>query len=110
MTKEHHPIRNTVIASLLVAGILAVIWKLSFVTQVLVLPVGAIVLGVWYGIRWRGRWRAAALVPVVLLLAWMAAVALSWPSDHNLWPFELLLYGPLALAYILILRQRWRRR
>ena len=29
----------------------------------LALPVGAIVLGVWYGIRWRGRWRAAALVP-----------------------------------------------
>ena len=75
-----------------------------FVTFVLALPVGAIVLGVWYGIRWRGRWRAAALVPVVLLLAWMAAVALRWPSEHTLWPFELLLYGPVALAYILILR------
>ena len=75
-----------------------------FVTLVLVLSVSAIVLGVSYGIRWRGWWRAAALVPVVLLIAWAAAVLLGWPSDHTLWPFELRLYGPLALAYILILR------
>ena len=75
-----------------------------FVTLVLALSVCAIVLGVWYGIRWCGWWRAAALMPVVVLVAWAAAVLLSWPSEHTLWPFELLFYGPVALAYILILR------
>ncbi len=32
--------------------------------------------------------------------------AVRWPSEHTLWPFELLLYGPVALAYILIVRYR----
>jgi hypothetical protein len=77
-----------------------------FVILVMAVPIVAIVLGVRYGIRWRGWWRAVALVPVVLLLTWLAAVLLSWPSDHTLWPFELLVYGPAALGYILIVRYR----
>ena len=77
-----------------------------FVTLVMALSIVAIVLGVWYAIRWRGWWRAVALVPVVLLVTWLVAVLLSWPSEHTLWPFELLLYGPVAMAYILIVRYR----
>ncbi len=79
-----------------------------FVTLIMALSLVASGLGIWYAIRWGGWWRAAALVPVVLLLAWLVAVLLGWPSEHTLWPLELLLYGPVALAYILIVRWRVR--
>jgi hypothetical protein len=76
------------------------------VTLVMAVSLLAIVLCTRYAIRWRGRWRAAALVPLVLLVAWLIAVLLRWPSEHTLWPLELILYGPAALAYILIVRWR----
>ncbi len=77
-----------------------------FTTLILALSLIAIVLCTRYAIRWRGWWRAAALVPLVLLVAWLVAVLLRWPSEHTLWPLELMLYGPAALAYVLIVRWR----
>lgn len=80
-----------------------------FVVAAVAPLVGALALSVHYATTWYGRWRAAALAPVVLLAGWLVAVLLRWPSEHTLWPFELLLYGPIALVYILIMRWLERR-
>ena len=76
------------------------------VTFVMVLALAALGLSTWYAIRWSGRWRVAAFLPVSLLVVWTLTVVLGWPSDHTLWPFELTLWGPVCLAYIAIVRSR----
>lgn len=59
--------------------------------------------GVW---RWRGAWRVAAGVPAAM----MAFVAirivfdgLRDPTSHNLWPFEILIWGSLSAAMMVLL-------
>lgn len=71
---------------------------------VMLIPIVAIALSVLAALRWRGQWRLAALVPVVFIAAWTLSVVLAWPTDHTLWPAELLLYGLVCLAYMLVLR------
>lgn len=66
------------------------------------------VLVVWLSVRWsrawRGGWRAAALLPLIVLAAWTVTLFLSWPGEHTLWPFELLVYGLPLLLYLLVVR------
>ncbi len=65
-------------------------------------------LAVWLSVRWsrawRGGWRAAALMPLVVLAAWLVTLFISWPEEHTLWPFELLVLGIPLLLYILAVR------
>ncbi len=69
------------------------------------------ILVVWLSVRWsrvwRGGWRAAALLPLVVLAAWTVTLFLSWPDEHTLWPFELLVYGLPLLLYLLVVRGIW---
>ena len=79
------------------------------VVVVMAIPVAAVVLAVQGLVRWEGKWRVAAGIPVMLLAAWTTCLLLGWPTEHTLWPLELLVYGPLGLVYILVLRA-WRNR
>ena len=74
-----------------------------FVTAVLLLGLSALVASVVCTVRWNGRWRLLAAVPLVCLSAWAASVALGWPVDHSLWPFELGIALPVILLYMLVI-------
>ncbi len=64
-----------------------------FTWLVVLLGVGLLGLGARALIVWRGRWRWAALVPVVIVLGAVVRIVLEVradPTAHNLWPFEVL--------------------
>ncbi len=56
--------------------------------------------------RWRGGWRVAAAVPIVVMafvvLRLVVGVAAD-PTSHNLWPFEILQAGALSIVFMLVL-------
>ena len=56
--------------------------------------------------RWRGGWRLAALVPMVLVsfvvLRMLIGVERD-PTSHNLWPFEILIAGSESIAVLAVL-------
>jgi hypothetical protein len=60
----------------------------------------------WMAWKWRGGWRIAALVPALLVafvvLRIMRDTARD-PTSHNLWPFEILMFGLVSLGIILAL-------
>ena len=75
-----------VVVGLLVAGFAAPAW------------------GLW---KWRQGWRMAAAVPAALMgfvvLRIVVDVARD-PTSHNLWPFEVLMYGTISLAIMAALK------
>lgn len=90
-----------------VAGVLA-----DFIGGAVVFVAAApTILTVWLTVRWSrawtGVWRAAALVPVAVLTAWIVTLFLSWPHEHTLWPFELAALGVPVLLYLLAVRGIW---
>jgi hypothetical protein len=73
----------------------------GFMAGVLLLLCTGLAVPVWAWWKWRGGWRLAASVPiaimgfVVMRLLWNTAID---PTSHNLWPFEMILYGLLSLG------------
>ncbi|MFH1723501.1 MAG: hypothetical protein ABII00_02650 [Elusimicrobiota bacterium] len=65
--------------------------------------VAALYLSARWARRWRGMWRGAALLPAIVLAVWALSAVTAWPSEHNLWPLELVLYCPAALLYLALL-------
>jgi len=60
--------------------------------------------GVW---RWRGGWRAAAAVPIVVMTFVVLRIVVDTardPTSHNLWPFEVVMWGGACVAFMLVLR------
>jgi hypothetical protein len=59
--------------------------------------------GLW---RWRGGWRIAAAVPAAVMafvvLRILAGTAID-PTSHNLWPFEIVMWGGLSCFAMLLL-------
>lgn len=72
------------------------------VVSALALSLAAFGGAAWCTVRWRGWWRIATSLPIAVLVAWTASLLLGWPAEHTLWPFELLLLGPVALLYLAI--------
>lgn len=59
--------------------------------------------GVW---RWRGPWRWAAAVPLAVVAFVLLRIVVDTARDrtsHNLWPFEILLWGALSCGAMLLL-------
>jgi hypothetical protein len=60
------------------------------------------ILQAWFGFRWTGGWRIAALLPLIPVgpaVLW-SFYALSHQS--NLWPITVVLLAPLGSIYLLI--------
>jgi hypothetical protein len=72
------------------------------VLSVLALCLATFAVAARWAVCWRGRWRIAALLPVAALTAWAVSVLIDWPTEHSLWPFELLLLGPASLLYLVV--------
>lgn len=77
-------------------------WFMSgFMLVVLALLLGGIALPAWAVWRWRGRWRALAALPALLMAFVVLRIVLDTardPTSHNLWPFEILMFGAASLA------------
>jgi hypothetical protein len=72
---------------------------------------GALILNAALIRRWQGWWRAIACLPIAALIAWSIFIVvgiLREPGSHNLWPFELVLWGGgalLALGLLALLKR-----
>ncbi|HMN46947.1 MAG TPA: hypothetical protein PKE27_20390, partial [Povalibacter sp.] len=78
----------------------------GFLILVGALLIGGIALPLRSALRWRGGWRIAALAPLGLMgfviLRIVVDTAID-PTSHNLWPFEILMFGVAALVIIVVL-------
>jgi hypothetical protein len=90
-------------SSVSVGGAALVSVFMAAVVALLVASIGGPIWALW---TWRGGWRVAAALP----LASMAFVVLRIvvdvardPTSHNLWPFEILMFGAASVATILVL-------
>ena len=63
------------------------------VLGLLVVGAAAPLWGVW---KWRGGWRIAAAVPALMMAFVIGRIVVDTardPTSHNLWPFEILIWG-----------------
>jgi hypothetical protein len=80
-----------------------VAWINGFALVIVALALGSIALPVRSMIRWHGGWRLAAAVPLGLMIFVILRIIIDTtrdPSSHNLWPFEILMFGACAVAII----------
>ena len=73
----------------------------GFMLAVLGLLVGSVAAPAWGLWKWRGGWRVAAAVPAAVIAFVILRIIIDTardPTSHNLWPFEILIYGSLSLA------------
>jgi len=64
---------------------------------------GYFVAQVYVLVRWRGGWRIAAAVPLLLMIPVFGVTTSGFAHQSNLWPISLLFAAPVALLYLLIL-------
>lgn len=79
----------------------------GFMLVMFALGVGGLAVPLWSAWQWRGGWRIAALVPAAVLAFVVLRIAVETardPTSHNLWPFEVIMFGAGALAAIGVLR------
>jgi hypothetical protein len=53
-------------------------------------------------IRYRGRWRIAALVPLLAMVPLAVHAALGYAAGAEAWPLSLVLAAPPAFLYLLL--------
>ncbi|MGH8287196.1 MAG: hypothetical protein ACRETT_15725, partial [Steroidobacteraceae bacterium] len=66
------------------------------------LPAG-IAVPLWSVWKWRGAWKVAAAVPAAVVVFVVLRIIVDTardPTSHNLWPFEVIMFGTAALATI----------
>jgi hypothetical protein len=59
--------------------------------------------GLW---RWRGGWRLAAAAPAVIMAFVVLRIVIDTtrdPTSHNLWPFEIVIWGGWICVGMLVL-------
>jgi hypothetical protein len=79
----------------------------GFMLFMLALGIGGLIVPVWTARKWQGGWRIAALVPVVVMGFVILRILFDTardPTSHNLWPFEIIMFGGIALAVIVVLK------
>ncbi len=75
----------------------------GFMLLVLALLIAGIawpIRSVW---KWRGGWRIAAAIPLALMGFVVLRIVFDTardPTSHNLWPFEILMYGVVAVIIV----------
>ncbi|MGB6537793.1 MAG: hypothetical protein WBF58_17725 [Xanthobacteraceae bacterium] len=61
-----------------------------------------LILQIWLGYAWAGRWRIAALVPLIGFILLLVGAAVEYSRGANLWPLPVIFFAPLGLVYFLI--------
>jgi hypothetical protein len=68
-----------------------------------VLLLAGILVPLWSVWKWRGGWRIAAAIPAAVMAFVLLRILVDTardPTSHNLWPFEILIFGTITLACI----------
>lgn len=76
------------------------LFLLAFVVASLGVPL-------WNAARWHGVWRLLAALPVGVLLFVIVRIIVDTrrdPTSHNLWPFEIFMWGGIGLGVVGVLR------
>ncbi len=71
------------------------------------LLIGGIALPLRSARRWSGGWRIAAFAPLGLMGFVILRIVIDTaidPTSHNLWPFEILIFGAVALLIVFALK------
>lgn len=79
----------------------------GFMLIILALVLAGLGVPVWSVWTWRGGWKIAAAVPAAVVVFVVMRILVDTardPTSHNLWPFEILMFGTLALACIGVLK------
>jgi hypothetical protein len=79
----------------------------GFMLGVVALTVGGLAWPAWGLWKWRGGWRAASAVPLLLMGFVVLRIVFDTardPTSHNLWPFEILIWGIPCILIMLALR------
>ena len=74
--------------------------------SMLALLVAGVALPAWAWWKWRGGWRLAAALPVAMMVFVVARIVIDTakdPTSHNLWPFEILMFGAASVAAVVLL-------
>jgi hypothetical protein len=77
-----------------------------FMLAVLALAVGGFAAPAWGLWKWRAPWRVAAAFPALLMAFVVGRIVVDTsrdPTSHNLWPFEILIYGAASVAIMAVL-------
>ena len=53
--------------------------------------------------HWRGGWRIAAFVPLLLMVPVFVITGIALAQESNLWPIFLIFLAPVGTAYLVIL-------
>jgi hypothetical protein len=83
-----------------VGGAALVSGFMLFMLALLVAGIGVPLWSVW---KWRGGWRIAAAVPVAVIAFVVLRIIIDTardPTSHNLWPFEIIIFGAVAVGII----------
>jgi hypothetical protein len=75
----------------------------GFMLAALGLLVGGLALPAWALWKWRGGWRIAAAAPVAIMAFVVLRIVVGIardPTSHNLWPFELLMWGAASVGIV----------
>jgi hypothetical protein len=70
------------------------------VLALLLVGAGAPFWGLW---KWRGGWRIAAAVPALVMAFVVGRIVVDTaidPTSHNLWPFEILMWGGASAVFM----------
>jgi hypothetical protein len=79
----------------------------GFMLAMLALLVGSLAWPAWGLWRWRGGWRAASVVPIAVMVFVVLRLVVDTardPTSHNLWPFEILMWGGAGVACMVALK------
>jgi hypothetical protein len=77
-------------------------YLLSLAAALMLSVPGYFILQAWLAHAWRGRWRRAALVPLILMVPAVLFALFALAQGSNLWPITVILQAPFALAYLLV--------
>jgi hypothetical protein len=62
-----------------------------------------LILQIWFGFAWPGRWRIAVLVPLFVFVPALLYSVFAFSKGSNLWPIVLIFLAPLGFVYLLLL-------
>lgn len=78
----------------------------GFMLAMVLIGLGGLAWPIWGWWRWRGGWRIAAAVPAVVMAFVVLRIVMGTaidPTSHNLWPFEIVMWGGLSCLAMLLL-------
>jgi hypothetical protein len=79
----------------------------GFMLIILIVALAGIGLPLRAARNWQGRWRIAAAAPTAVMGFVILRIVVDTardPTSHNLWPFEIVMFGALSLIWIAALK------